>query len=343
MKLGSEPEVGAVLGNYPAVCRPRQLEPLGSCGGLSGALFWRLECSRGLLCLRRWPEVHPSRERLAWTHRALRFAAPRCSFSLPLPIDTTQGRSCVEAFGHMWELTPWLAGEPAARSPLDLNRLQAAMTALAMMHLALAGFTATEHCVRTGEFGSAPGILKRLSLVRSSGTDRFPSPSHPSSGSRNRSAAVIELMRVYNGVAGTLAEQAERDLLAAGRRRVPLQVCLRDIWRPHVLFQQSHVSGIVDFGAMDVDSVACDVARLLGSMAGDEEEAWRIGLAAYEATRPLSEEERALVPTYDRSGVLLSAANWLKWLLVEGRAFPDESAVEARLVELAGRLRFHKM
>jgi homoserine kinase type II len=134
-----------------------------------------------------------------------------------------------------------------------------------------------------------------------------------------------------------LASNIAGDLAAATHCRVPLQVCLRDIWRPHVLFQGAAVTGIVDFGAMDVDSVAGDVARLLGSMAGGAE-AWQIGLAAYESIRPLGDDERSLVGAYDRSGVLLSALNWLRWLLVEGRTFPDESAVHGRLEELTERL-----
>jgi Ser/Thr protein kinase RdoA (MazF antagonist) len=163
------------------------------------------------------------------------------------------------------------------------------------------------------------------------------------SGGRRLSAEVVELALVFDAAGEGLAKQAERDLTSAGRLCVPLQMCLRDVWRPHVLFQENIVTGMVDFGAMDVDCVAGDVARLLGSLTGNDEEGWRIGVAAYEAIRPLSEPERALIPAYDRSGVLLSAANWLRWLLDEDRTFPDESVALERLVELAGRLRAHEL
>jgi hypothetical protein len=96
---------------------------------------------------------------------------------------------------------------------------------------------------------------------------------------------------------------------------------------------------MLDFGAMDVDSVAGDVARLVGSMAGDDVSLRQVGLEAYACVRPLSPEELALVATYDRSGVLLSGVNWIRWLVVERRPFPDRAAVDARLIELTGRLR----
>ncbi len=81
--------------------------------------------------------------------------------------------------------------------------------------------------------------------------------------------------------AGTLASRAgAAELLAA-----PLQPCIRDVWHDHVLFVGDDVSGLVDFGAMQPDSVAADIARLLGSLAGDDRQAWTIGLAAYESVQ----------------------------------------------------------
>ena len=78
-----------------------------------------------------------------------------------------------------------------------------------------------------------------------------------------------------------------------------------------------------------------DLARLLGSMVGDDGAMWGVGLEAYGG---LSEEERALARVLDRSGVVVAAANWLRWLYREGRRYDDRAAVAARVAGLVGRL-----
>ena len=98
------------------------------------------------------------------------------------------------------------------------------------------------------------------------------------------------------------------------------------------------MSGIVDFGAMRVDAVAGDIARLLGSLVGDDPIGWQGGLSAYESVRPLSTSELALIPAFDRSGILLGAINWLDWIYLQGRQFNDLYAVRARLEVAIHRL-----
>jgi Ser/Thr protein kinase RdoA (MazF antagonist) len=63
-----------------------------------------------------------------------------------------------------------------------------------------------------------------------------------------------------------LAPDLERQLAAHVDRPVPLQPALRDILDEHVLFVGDQVTGIIDFGAMRIESVAGDIARLLGSL-----------------------------------------------------------------------------
>jgi homoserine kinase type II len=126
---------------------------------------------------------------------------------------------------------------------------------------------------------------------------------------------------------------------AACSWQVPLQPCIRDVWHDHVLFTGDCVTGLIDFGAMRVESVAADVARLLGSLAGDDRSLWQVGLAAYCSIRPLSEDERTLVGVLDQSGVVLAVLNWLEWLYRQRRQFPDPRAVARRFNDLLPRLK----
>jgi Ser/Thr protein kinase RdoA (MazF antagonist) len=98
------------------------------------------------------------------------------------------------------------------------------------------------------------------------------------------------------------------------------------------------VSGIIDHGNAKFDSVAVDLARMLGSMVGDDADAQVEGLDAYADVRPLSDVERSLVPLLDRTGVLLGIANWLLWLFWEKRQYDDRIAVARRLGELVQRV-----
>src|SRR5262249_55697812 len=124
----------------------------------------------------------------------------------------------------------------------------------------------------------------------------------------------------------------------ASSARVTNRACIRDIHREHVLFRENEVTGLIDFGAMQRDHIACDIARLLGSMASDDQELWQTGLSAYECVQPLSADERLLVSAYDEGGVLLSGMNWLKWVFIEDRQFDDRAGALKRFDQITCRL-----
>jgi homoserine kinase type II len=128
--------------------------------------------------------------------------------------------------------------------------------------------------------------------------------------------------------------------LLARWRSVPLPVhpCVCDVWHDHVLFAGDEVTGIIDFGSLKIDNVAVDLARMLGSMVGDDKAMFEAGLDAYATIRPLSEPERKLAPILDRTGVVLGLANWLWRLHLHGCEFQDRTAVAKRMSELVRRV-----
>jgi len=84
--------------------------------------------------------------------------------------------------------------------------------------------------------------------------------------------------------------------------------------------------------------VAGDVARLLGSIVNDHPASWQTGIEAYETQRPLSPAELRAIAAFDEGGLLCSARNWVRWLFVEERSFPQIHALHAQLVWLRDRL-----
>jgi Ser/Thr protein kinase RdoA (MazF antagonist) len=104
------------------------------------------------------------------------------------------------------------------------------------------------------------------------------------------------------------------------------------------LFVGDAVSGIIDYGGMKIDHVSVDIARMLGSMVGENRKQWQIGLSAYRTVRSLSAEEEALAVALDRTGVIIGVVNWLMWICRDGRRFDDWTGVATRLRALVNRL-----
>ena len=167
------------------------------------------------------------------------------------------------------------------------------MIALAQFHQAVASDMKNQLPA-----GFAPGILNRLEKLKqlcSGGLDQLAAtianrrPVWPELA--NRSVDVVVHFRAA-------ADAVEASLHEAARLSVPIQPCIRDIHREHVLFEDDRVTGIIDFGAMLPDSRAGDVARLLGSLAGDDRQLWEEGLAAYGrsfSAQPIGKPTRACV------------------------------------------------
>ncbi len=119
---------------------------------------------------------------------------------------------------------------------------------------------------------------------------------------------------------------------------VPLIPCVRDIHRSHIFFQAEHVTGMIDFGAMQLDNVAVDVSRLLGSLAGNDVQMWVDGLTAYQSVRRLSDEELELVRVLDRAYTILTALRWMEYIYIKNRVMECSPRVLEQMKHLTQRL-----
>ncbi|MCG8586733.1 MAG: phosphotransferase [Pirellulales bacterium] len=321
-----------LVGRHWEISASQTIESLGSAGGFSGARFWRLKSDVGELCLRRWPREHPSAERLAWVHQVLVEAAKSGIDCLPVPVRTTAGGTFAADGGHLWELTPWLAGEADFKRKPSSARLRAAFVALAQFHLAAQGAASTSQLV----VDAAPAVVTRCRRL-----DEFLAGGLPRISRHVRTGDWPELeprARQIVGCASAMCDAHRRQLEPLRELKVRLQPVIRDIWHDHVLFTGDRVTGIVDFGAMQVDTVATDIARLAGSLVGDDRAGRESALAAYESVRPLSPDEAALVVPLDCSGTLIGALNWLDWIYCERREFEWRETIIARLDRMIARM-----
>ena len=307
---------GDVLANYPAALHG-PITPLGNHGGFSGAQIFRVDAPGGSFCLRAWPgDVLGGR--LRFTHGLMRRATAAGLDFVPRILAATSGADSIFADGRPWELTTWMPGTAGAP---DVAHVEAAFTALAQIHRAWAEPLA--------ERGVCPAVARRWEAFRdwqpltTSGWQPPADPLYP----------VAEVARrAWKAIREQLPE-LPRLLLPWTGRLLPLQPCLCDIWGAHVLFTEGRVTGIVDFGSCKIDHVAVDLARLAGSMANTPERR-SAALDAYSVVRPLTSDERVLAQVLERTGTIVGAANWLRWLYREGRPYPDRHAVAARLKTL---------
>ena len=331
------PPVASVLRHYPPSCHPAGIESLGGHGGFSGAELWRLKTTTaGLLCLRRWPSEHPTPERLRFIHRVLLHAAARGCNWLPLPIATQSGETFRSDGGRLWELTPWLAGMADYHARPSIEKLQAALTALGEFH------RATSDYLSPAPVEVSPGMLRRREQLRSllgGKLERLRRAVRPLAGWPALESLARELIDLFPNREAAVMRQLEQGCNC----RVRLQPCLRDIWHDHVLFDGSRVTGLIDFGAMAIETPSADVARLIGSLAGDDREAWNAALAAYTAVRSLSPDEQALVTAFDSSAVLMAGLQWLEWVYLDGRAFAEPERVMERVRGWVKRMRVSEL
>ena len=324
-------EISELLSHYGLGDQFKQIESLGAAGGFSGAEFWRVESDSDCWCLRRWPPKHPTEDRLRFIHRVLQHAWQQGFKQLPLPLQDQTGASFTQRNGHYWEITPWLSGKVISPLPAPSEQLSEAMQTLAEFHLAVASFPSSSSGLQR-----SPGMVDRHRLLQKmidTGLQQISRQlgSCPHGELVDRAAVILDSSRRQ---APPLLRKLEQHV----GLKLQLQPCIRDIHHQHVLFQQSRVSGIIDFGAMNYDTVSTDVARLLGSLALNNSQCYQQGLAAYQNCRPLEATEEACLETFDQANRLLSPLNWLQWLVVEKRQFDDWSLVWQRLDELMVRL-----
>lgn len=305
-----------VLALYPAGDRPStRLEPLGNAGGLSGSRLWRYRAGSRILVARAWPADGPPRAALEAIHGWLAEAGP-LGF-VPVPRVALDGRTCPAHSGRLWEVAPWLAGEAELPGAVPTaGRVRAAFAALAAFHQRLG------HRRLTGPSAGLNARLREVDWLLGGGFAAFERavhdrPADPAAGPARR----------WLDAARNAAPRVQEALARAAGAPVVRQPCLRDVRPGHFLFTGEVVTGLVDYGAMGLETVAADLARLLAEWLGPAPDLRNAGLDAYSSVRPIDPSETALIAGFERSAALLGPGHWVRWHFLEGRTFEDPVAV----------------
>ncbi len=296
--------------------------------GLSGSLVWRVELPEGQWALKRWA-IRSSVQRLEAIHCALLEIAHRGFRQLSVPLVSRHGCTLVIApTGNCWEMTPWMPGRPLERHEVRKEHIELAANQLATFHCASQPST-YQFCQKIGSHSEASALSERSGALRSWKEQRWAwlkriMERHQSEVSSRHLEALEECRCLISRLLDRVSVFAHRQLHC--------QLIAGDLWRANVLFAAGSCS-FIDFGAMRVDIPEADLARLLGSLAGDESD-WYLGLETY-----YKQVGSAIAAPYSwlawlyTSGVTLSVLNWMWWIYVEHRSGPRQ-LMHKRLDEL---------
>lgn len=318
-----------VLADYPAIARPiAEPQALGNAGGNSGVSLWRYQSGQGPLVARAWPAEGTDPAHLSQIHEWV-LMAKSLGF-VPVPIRDRMGRTFREHGGRLWEVSPWMPGSAATARPPERARLLAGFAGLASFHLAMRSHK---------RVGPSPGLGKRLSEIRSlilGDFDLLQGAVDTASSDLVRESA-LRWLEVARRVSPRYLDQIKQ----AAATVCQLQPCLRDVRSDHLLFEGDRLTGLIDFGAMRVEVVSGDLARLLSEWVEDDRWARAEALQAYSAVRPLDDTEAELIDAFDASAALLGAGHWVRWYYLEHRRFEDPRAVSRGIERGLDRLLDH--
>ena len=303
-----------------------EIEALGSAGGFSGAEFWKISVGPTEYCLRRWPHGKPNRSQADMIYSTLEYVRQHSDLPLAFPIPTVHGEPMCRAGDANWELSLWMPGKPIAETKINDDQLRAAARALAEFHNTTSLLSQQQR--------ASPAIDLRCTMI-----DRLWAAQLEQLQSTQVVSDVVDI-----GVKKMLLEQFRYQAHALRQqlellRSVPVfQIPIfGDVWSDHVFFKNDEVSGIVDFGAMKLESPCLDIARLFGSYADYSSEALPRGISYYGEFRELNDLDRSLIKLYDRGYLILAGIQWLIWLELEQRVFSDNESVRQRLHRLVRR------
>jgi len=316
-----------VLEQFPLAAPIRQVF-LGNAGGFSGARLWRIHAGPNTWCLKAWPRGRISAEELNTIHEWMKVARNADLGFVPSVFLTRDRRSFAAYAVRLWDLTEWLPGNANFHAYPSRARLVAASHALAKLHH-LWSRCESRLFVPSSITRRLESAAEWRTLIESGWQPDFANPAL---------AALADIAHEAWVALPALGAPIQQEL-SDWNRPMMVQPCLCDIWHDHVLFDGERVSGIIDYGAMRLDQRAADLARMFGSLAGDNAEAWASALDAYRSIIPLASYEVELISVLDRTGTILAAANWLRWLYHEGRHYDDLAAVRRRMLSAVARMK----
>lgn len=304
--------------------------------GFSGARLWKINPRTPQpLGLKHYAGSALTVAQLDGIHRVLIHAFNEgCDF-IAKPLRLKDGFTSVVAVpsgsptAGLWDLSNWVPGN--ALSAFGNAQIASAFASIARFHQAAAQVNLA--------FGPSPNLAFRqqqlMKLVRPDSDTLDRASAKLRTGSVNEMLrgnlyAIIELLKT---IPQSYIASLQNGLDQFAAEDLPIHPVVRDLRAEHLLFTGDRLTGLVDFDAMQMDSIAYDLARLTSSMQLNEDQL-QCALTTYHAIRPIQPSEATLTQVLASVSKLLSPLAWVEWIILEDRAFPDTTNVNQRLTEV---------
>lgn len=334
-------EVSSILARFSI--SPTSIVKLQT-SGFSGAIVWKIgDQQNRFFCLKKYPANATTADRLDWIHLVLRHAVNEgCDF-VALPIETIDDKNPFVFYaGHFWELTHWVKGiqlassddmatETTAAETITDDQIKSVYASIARFHLATAQVNF--------DFRLSPRVrprieqLERFRQVLDAASDR--TDLTPTAVAV--SPSLTQLRVAASHIPLSLINQIRSALSQYEQQTLPTQPVVRDLRAEHLFFDDGRLTGLIDFDAMQMDSIAYDLSRLTSTW-GLNEQQTSVAIEAYSSVRPIQPAEHALVLLLILTSHLLMPLQWIQWLTIEKRSFANTKLVDQRLVQLTVKL-----
>jgi homoserine kinase type II len=336
----AQPDLSTIVSRWPI--RATEVSPLQS-SGFSGANLWKIDTTDSKsLCLKNYRGGALTVGQLDGIHRVLIHAFNEgCDF-IAKPMRLTDGFTTVVAGPKnspskgLWDLSTWAPG--GAITSFSDSQIENAFASIARFHKAAAQVNLA--------FGPSPNLgqrqmqLEKLVRPESAMLDQAASQLKSASIHPTLQETLATLVDLLCRVPQSQIASLQNRLSEFSKMDLPLHPVVRDLRAEHLLFTDDQLTGLVDFDAMQMDSVAYDLSRLTSSMRLSEHQL-HLALSTYHASRPIQAAEAKLIQLLTAVGRLLAPLSWINWLVLERRSFSNLSAVQRRLKEVADDLIQH--
>lgn len=338
-------------------------------GGLSSSRVWKIVTSSGSFSLKAWPCATWSSERLSTIHQHIQLLNDRPLNFIPRIQRSRFGQSLLESQGWLWEAMTWVDGKADLSGQVKVERRRAVAQAVAAVHQCWSR-QAIQRQVAPGiidrihrlqKFQKLSPQLRRHATLSSQPTAQGNSVLSQPNTDDTLPFTLDRFTRDSSGQPADLHELTQRtiahlsggsaDLLSRLERLcqpVELHFVMRDLHSEHVLYTADHVTGMIDFGAARVDEPLLDLVRLLASQSPLERDARYQTLEFYcqarsEMALSAIEQDREVLfrrfAVLDHVSTLLSALQWMEWLVIQRMRFPvPEEQLKHRWQNLLDRL-----
>jgi len=265
---------------------------------------WLVETAARKVVLRRYSRLR-TRLAIEWEQALVRHAGSK-GWPVPVPIPAGSGETVLVHDSGLWSAMPFLEGAPRESTGAAAYRITGRL--LGRFHRDLSDFPVE---------GQRPGLGKTWEL------DVLVEPA----GAGTFNALLAALARDHADLAAKVRRQRYRNLRELARLHypdLPDRPIHGDFHRSNLLFSDGELTGVLDFDQCRLDALACDLAPLLVPFQPLEIPHAAALLDGYQAVRPLSDLEWAILPALGRASLLW----WVAFLLATWRVTGSEAALE---------------